>query len=1156
MSTRRPPSRARNPTASAPNPSTRPRSALPKPPARTDITTPTDETFAPGTSLATSTSSTSPTTLTNKPRVVHHGPEDVELNIQVVIRCRRRSEREIQDSSPIIVSSNGPRGKDVTIETSAPSSILGLVTLAPTRTYPFDLVFGPEADQALVYQDVVQPMLEEVIKGYNCTLFAYGQTGTGKTYTMQGDVNLTPLGNPSSHAGMIPRVLFKLFQYLDASGMDFSVKVSFVELYNEELRDLLATELSAPAGSGQPMSMGALKENQGGLKMFDDSSKKGVFIQGMEEICVKDFGDAIALLLKGSHRRQIAATKFNDHSSRSHSVFSITVHCKETSTLGDDLLKVGKLNLVDLAGAENIGRSGAENKRAREAGMINQSLLTLGRVINALVERSSHVPYRESKLTRLLQDSLGGRTKTCIIATISPARSNMEETLSTLDYASRAKSIRNKPEINQRMTRNALLKDYVAEIDRLKSDLLAAREKNGIYFSEETWNQLNTEHELKQTEVEEAKKQVDIVESQLRTVREEFEQSIALFMKTDGELKETKEQLRQKEEELAVQEGALKDLQTSLDEEVVVRQAHASNELVLDAVASGLKKTVDDSTNDVTGLFAKLERQTATFRANSKAIAKESSALDSESQSLLAALQDFSKSSRQRTAKVQTEAANFKKMQSKFLSEQSAMIDQHVAHIQAGFQAVQATEDDHDESLAKVHSVVRESQEKLAQSFATWSVEMMKSFEATCVQVEESGIQSCTIVEKSLNTVSSLIDVLLRDTQAHIEMERKATQEHAETVNRHVNDEVVRLQEQNEKLLSLLESETTKAANMRSELIQRINSLLVDFSEQRDNSLRNAVFGFTNDNESAADTMRTHQQVQIAQIDESIARGMQLSSSLEKTGSAAGKEGQSGLEGIATVKTGLHDGFARVQQSTASSVSRYSVSVVKQAEAMNASCSSAFERADRSKRARIDTVTSLKSDAELGFQSIQRDKASTSSAAEDFSSYVLTEAAAMSNDVQKYSKATTTSVNSIRKRNQSILERGTKDDAPTGATPRKRAWDYVGEWELTKSRESLLRDHYQHNLPSPDTNEPNVGALQLPESDEIPVEDVVSSIPVDDEPGMDVDVKELPHHTDDDVPPTMMQPVPAILKAKTTAPVRALAERPTNIVTGRAARKR
>lgn len=195
---------------------------------------------------------------------------------------------------------------------------------------------------------------------------------------------------------MIPRVLFNLFQQLEATSSDFSVKISFVELYNEELRDLLAPDLAAPSGTNQPMGMGVHRDAPApvSLKLFDDANKRGIIIQGLEDTPVRTAADALALLTKGSHRRQIAATKFNDHSSRSHSVFSITVHTTMASSTGDGLLRVGKLNLVDLAGSENIGRSGAENKRAREAGMINQSLLTLGRVINALVDGSSHVPYR------------------------------------------------------------------------------------------------------------------------------------------------------------------------------------------------------------------------------------------------------------------------------------------------------------------------------------------------------------------------------------------------------------------------------------------------------------------------------------------------------------------------------------------------------------------------------------------------------------------------------------------------------------------------------------------------------------------------------------------------------------------------------------------
>lgn len=217
-----------------------------------------------------------------------------------------------------------------------------------------------------------------MLSGYNCTIFAYGQTGTGKTYTMSGDLGDT-LGLLSDGAGIIPRVLHAIFNKLEQDGMEGAVKCSFIELYNEELRDLLCSDDSTK------------------LKIFEDSSKKshgGTHVQGMEESYIRDAPDGIKLLKNGSQRRQVAATKCNDLSSRSHTIFTITVYLKRTADSGEDYVTAGKLNLVDLAGSENIQRSGAENKRAAEAGLINKSLLTLGRVINALVDRSSHIPYR------------------------------------------------------------------------------------------------------------------------------------------------------------------------------------------------------------------------------------------------------------------------------------------------------------------------------------------------------------------------------------------------------------------------------------------------------------------------------------------------------------------------------------------------------------------------------------------------------------------------------------------------------------------------------------------------------------------------------------------------------------------------------------------
>ena len=203
----------------------------------------------------------------------------------------------------------------------------------------------------------------------------------------------------------------------------FIVQVSLIEIYNEEIMDLLSTSQTVEK-----------------LKMYDDA-KGGVKIKNMTEVGVKNKDDIYGIMERGSQKRKVAATEMNAHSSRSHCVFQIQINMKvvqeDKSGIGEEYIRQGRLYLVDLAGSENVGRSGAQNARAREAGNINQSLLALGRVITGLVEASPHIPYRESKLTRLLQDSLGGSTKTSIIATISPSSCSQEETLSTLDYARR-----------------------------------------------------------------------------------------------------------------------------------------------------------------------------------------------------------------------------------------------------------------------------------------------------------------------------------------------------------------------------------------------------------------------------------------------------------------------------------------------------------------------------------------------------------------------------------------------------------------------------------------------------------------------------------------------------------------------------------------------
>jgi len=432
-----------------------------------------------------------------------------------------------------------------------------------------------------------------MLAGFNCTIFAYGQTGTGKTYTMSGDMN-DHLGMLSDAAGIIPRALNSLFAKLESAEMECSVKCSFIELYNEELRDLISPDDNVK------------------LKIYDDNSKKGhssTLVQGMEESHIKSASQGIKLLQHGSHKRQVAATKCNDLSSRSHTVFTVTAYIKRTGDNGEDYVSAGKLNLVDLAGSENIQRSGAENKRAAEAGLINKSLLTLGRVINALVDKGSHIPYRESKLTRLLQDSLGGRTKTCIIATVSPAKSNLEETISTLDYAFRAKNIRNKPQVNQMVNKKTLLKEFTFEIERLKSELIATRQRNGVYLTNENYEEITVESESRRILSEEQAARIETMETNLRNKVQELYSLTSNFMALKRENDSTQILLDETKDVLDQTELVLSNTRQTLAEETVLRKAHQETEQQLAVVGSNLISTIGKVAKDVDGLHDKNRRK-------------------------------------------------------------------------------------------------------------------------------------------------------------------------------------------------------------------------------------------------------------------------------------------------------------------------------------------------------------------------------------------------------------------------------------------------------------------------------------------------------------------------------------------------------------------
>ena len=336
-------------------------------------------------------------------------------NVKVVCRFRPLNEKELQTSESLCVNFLDER--TASINSSSPDQ----------QKFTFDQVFPPSSSQESVYNFAARPIVDAVLEGFNGTVFAYGQTSSGKTFTMTGpDVEDLEL------MGIIPRMVQTVFDTIRISddNIEFSVKVAYCEIYLEKIKDLLD----------------ASKVN---LSVHEDKTR-GIYIEGLTERYVGDENEVFELMRMGLDNREVACTNMNAGSSRSHSIFVITIG--QTNSL-DYMGKTGKLYLVDLAGSEKVGKTGAAGKRLDEAKNINKSLTALGHVINSLTDgKSTHIPYRDSKLTRVLQDSLGGNSKTSLIVTCSPSPYNEAETISTLRFGIRAKSIKNKPKIKNTLS--------------------------------------------------------------------------------------------------------------------------------------------------------------------------------------------------------------------------------------------------------------------------------------------------------------------------------------------------------------------------------------------------------------------------------------------------------------------------------------------------------------------------------------------------------------------------------------------------------------------------------------------------------------------------------------------------------------------------------
>ncbi|XP_060534015.1 osmotic avoidance abnormal protein 3 isoform X5 [Cylas formicarius] len=449
-------------------------------------------------------------------------------NVKVIVRCRPMNRKETESNCKVKMITNGDGVKSKRMLQCVVKTNNCVVEIwdpgeGPSfpKTFTFDSTYDQSSTTEAIYNDICYPLVESVLEGYNATIFVYGQTGCGKSFTMEG-----VKGGDPAHRGVISRTFDHVFEAISVTtGVKYLALVSYLEIYNEQIRDLLV-----PNDKMATSSTLSLKE----------TPNEGVTVPGLTQHPVHNVNECENFLNVGSKNRMIGATLMNQNSSRSHSIFTISI--EQISNLNNnESIRKGKLNLVDLAGSERQTKTGATGDRLKEATKINLSLSALGNVISALVDgKAKHIPYRDSKLTRLLQDSLGGNTRTLMIACISPSDRDYMETLSTLRYANRAKNIHNKPKVNED-PKDAILRQYQEEIERLKALLENQQPTEAVALSESIEINDNVDFDAKRDHLvqqyqlemeklknlhESEKNEKETILKQIQTIKEEYEANI------------------------------------------------------------------------------------------------------------------------------------------------------------------------------------------------------------------------------------------------------------------------------------------------------------------------------------------------------------------------------------------------------------------------------------------------------------------------------------------------------------------------------------------------------------------------------------------------------------------------------------------------------
>nr|XP_045365534.1 kinesin-like protein KIF13A isoform X3 [Camelus bactrianus] len=437
-----------------------------------------------------------------------------DTKVKVAVRVRPLNRRELELNTKCVVEMEGNQ----TVLHPPPSNTKQ-GERKPPKVFAFDYCFWSMdesnttkyAGQEVVFKCLGEGILEKAFQGYNACIFAYGQTGSGKSFSMMGN---------AEQRGLIPRLCCALFQRISLEqneSQTFKVEVSYMEIYNEKVRDLLD-----PKGSRQSLKV-------------REHKVLGPYVDGLSQLAVTSFEDIESLMSEGNKSRTVAATNMNEESSRSHAVFNIII----TQTLydlqsGNSGEKVSKVSLVDLAGSERVSKTGAAGERLKEGSNINKSLTTLGLVISSLADQAAgkgknkFVPYRDSVLTWLLKDNLGGNSQTSMIATISPAADNYEETLSTLRYADRAKRIVNHAIVNEDPNAK-VIRELREEVEKLREQLSQAEAMKAPELKEKLEESEKLIKELTVTWEEKLRKTEEIAQERQRQL-----ESMGISLETSG----------------------------------------------------------------------------------------------------------------------------------------------------------------------------------------------------------------------------------------------------------------------------------------------------------------------------------------------------------------------------------------------------------------------------------------------------------------------------------------------------------------------------------------------------------------------------------------------------------------------------------------------